>query len=322
MKAIIFPQYGSPDVLQYTDVDKPTPKDNQVLVKVHVASANPLDWHRMRADPFLARLSEGFSKPNDPRLGADLAGEVVMVGKAVTRFKVGDAVFADSAGAFAEYVCVREELLVHKPANVSFEHAAASPVVGLTAIQGLRDSGHIKSGQSVLINGASGGVGMFAVQYAKSIGTTVTAVSSARNHDLVRSIGADHVIDYTTTDFTRTGQTYDLIYDAIGNRGVFDLRRALKPNGRAVVAGFTSMRLLFGTIIIGGIVSKMGNRQVMIMSTAEAKQEDLLVIKDLLASGKVVPVIDRCYTLKDTAEAIRYLETGRARGKVLIKVIE
>ena len=322
MQAIIFTEYGSPDVLQLVDVAKPTPKDNEVLVKIHAASANPLDWHRMRGEPFLARLSEGYSKPKDPRIGADVAGQIEAVGRNVTEFQASDDVFGDVfTGSFAEYVCVSEDKLALKPSNVSFEEAASTPVVGFTAIQGLRDAGHIQAGERVLINGASGGVGTFAVQYAKAVGAEVTGVCSTHNLDMVRAIGADHVIDYTREDFTRNGQQYDLIYDAVGNRTVSDFRRALTPDGRAVVAGFTGLGLLFQTIIWGGIVSKFGSQKIGLMKTAYSNKKDLNIIRELLETGKVKPVIDRCYPLSETAEAIRYLETMRARGKVIIKVV-
>jgi NADPH:quinone reductase-like Zn-dependent oxidoreductase len=321
MKAILFTQYGSPDVLQLTEVEKPVPNENQVLVKILAAATNPLDWHRMRGEPFIARMGEGYFKPENPKLGADIAGRVEAVGGKVTEFKTGDEVMGSvGAGGFAEYVCVREKNLVLKPANLSFEQAAAAPVVGFTALQGLRDAGQIKAGQTVLVNGASGGVGGFAVQIAKSYGAKVTGVTSTRNLELVRSMGADHVIDYTREDFTKNGQQYDLIYDAIGNRSVFDYRRALKPNGICVIAGFTGLGRMFEHLILGPLVSKFGNQRVGMMSIAKVTKTDFLVIKDLLDSGKVVPVIDRCYPLDKTAEAMRYLETNHARGKVIVTV--
>jgi NADPH:quinone reductase-like Zn-dependent oxidoreductase len=308
-------------VLEFTDVQKPTPSENQVLIKVVAAAANPLDWHRMRAQPFLVRLGDGFWKPNDPRLGADIAGRVEAVGKNVTEFKPGDEVFgAVGAGGFAEYVCTREKNLALKPANVSFEQAAATPVVGFTAIQGFRHAGGIRAGGKVLVNGAAGGIGTFAVQFAKSCGAEVTGVCSTRNLEFVCSIGADHVVDYTREDFTRTGQQYDLIYCAIGNRSAFDYRRALKPQGICVIAGFTSLPLLFLNMILGPLVSRRGDKIVDGMGVSNANKEDLLLIKELLETGKVVPVIDRRYPLKETAEAICYLETLHARGKVIITV--
>jgi len=319
MKAIIYTKYGPPDVLQLKEVEKPIPKDNEVLVKVHAASANPADWHLMRAEPFLARLANGLLKPKNTRLGADVAGRVEAVGSHGTQFQPGDDVFGEMSlnalGSFAEYVCASEDTFALKPVNLTFEQAAAVPLAAFTALQGLRDKGQIQPGQKVLINGASGGVGTFAVQIAKAFGAAeVTGVCSTRNLDLVRSIGADHVIDYSKEDFTKNGQRYDLIFDAVGNRSVTDLRRALTPNGICAVAGFTSLSRLFQVMLLGG-------KQIGLMATANANQKDLLIIKDLLEAGKVVPVIDRTYPLAETAEAIRYLETGRARGKVVITVV-
>ena len=323
MKAIIFTEYGSPDVLQLKDVDKPMPKDNEVLIKVHAASANPADWHIMRGAPFLARLEFGLRKPKISRLGADVAGRVEAIGRNVTQFQGGDDVFGDIfagslTGSFAEYVCANEELLALKPANSSYEAAAAVPLAAITALQGLRDKGQIKPGQKVLINGASGGVGTFAVQIAKSFGTEVTGVCSTRNLDMVRSIGADHVIDYTKEDFTDNGQSYDLILDAVGNRSVSDLKRALSSNGICAVAGFTTLSRLFQVILLGAWVSKTGSKKIGLMETAKPNKKDLVFIKDLLEAGKVVPVIDRTYPLDEVPEAIRYLEEGHARGKVVI----
>lgn len=320
MKAILFNEYGSPDVLKLAEVEKPTPKANQVLVQVVAAAANPLDWHRMRADPFLVRLGDGLLKPKDPRLGADFAGRVEAVGKDVTQFQPGDEVFGEGAGGFAEYACAAESILVHKPGNLSFEEAAAVPVVGFTALQGLRHAGEIQPGQKVLVNGASGGVGTFAVQLAKTFGAEVTGVCSTRNLEMVRSIGADHAIDYTKEDFTRNGQQYDVIYDAIGNRSVADYRRALKPQGSCVIAGFTTIPRMISHMIVGAWVSRTGNKKIGMMGVAQPNKKDLLFISELLEAGKVVPVIDRRYPLEETAAAIRYLETGRARGKVIITV--
>ena len=320
MKAILFPKYGSPDVLQFTEVEKPTPNEKQVLVKVIAASANPLDWHRMRGEPFLARMGEGLRKPKNQKLGADVAGRVESVGKNVTDFKPGDEVFGVCSGAFAEYALAGESKLALKPANLSFEAAAAVPVAAFTALQGLRDTGQIRAGQKVLVNGASGGVGHFAVQIAKSFGAEVTGVCSTPKLDMVCSIGADHVVDYTREDFTRNGKLYDLIYCAIGNRSAFDYRRALKPQGICVIAGFTSMPRLFGNMVLGPLLSRAGGRQIIGQGLASTARENLLVIKELLEAGKVVPVLDRCYPLSETAEAIRYLEKGHARGKVTITV--
>ena len=318
MKAILYTTYGSPDVLQLKEVAKPTPKAHEVLVKVYAASANPADWHLLRGEPFLARLEAGLLKPKNIRLGADVAGRVEAIGSNVTQLQVGDAVFGelplDGLGSFAEYICAPEALVALKPTNLTFEQAASVPLAAFTALQGLRDKGQLRPGQKVLINGASGGVGTFAVQLAKALGAAaVTGVCSTRNVELVRSIGADQVIDYTQTDFTRTGQRYDLIFDAVGNRSVADLKRALTPAGIASVAGFTSLARLFQHMLLGG-------KKVGMMETAKANQKDLLLLKELLEAGKVVPVIDRSYGLAETADAIRYLETGRARGKVIITV--
>lgn len=318
MKAILFPTYGSPDVLQLQEVVKPIPKEDQVLIKLVAVAANPLDWHRMRADPFLVRLSDGLRKPKDPRLGADIAGVVASVGSAVTQFKPGDEVFGDiGAGGFAEYVCAKATSIVPKPANRTFAEMAAVPVAGLTALQGLRDKGKLQAGQKVLVNGASGGVGTYAVQIAKAFGAEVTGVCSTRNLDLVRSLGADHVLDYTQTDFTRTGQRYDLILDAIGNRSVAEYRRALTPQGSCAIAGFTTIRRLLSVAAFG-----TWGGQPIANYLAQPNQADLLTLSALLESGKITSVIDRTYPLTQTAEAIRYLETGRARGKVIVTVAE
>jgi len=320
MKAIVYTKYGPPDVLQYKEVEIPVPKDGEILVKIHAASANPLDWHLMRGAPFLARLAGGLRKPKDPRLGADLAGRVEAVGSNVTQFQPGDEVFGVGTGSFAEYASVPENRVALKPTKSSFEEAAAVPVAAITALQGLRDKGHIQPGQKVLINGASGGVGTFAVQLAKAFGAEVTAVCSTRKVDMVRSIGADHVIDYTQEDFTRNGQHYDLIYDAVGNRSVSAYKRALNSNGTCVIAGFQNLPRLFEHTVLGPLRSKTGNKKVGLMGTAKMNQKDLVFVKELLEAGKVVPVIDRRYPLSEVAEAIRYLEERHARGKVVITV--
>jgi len=323
MKAIIYTQYGPPDVLQLAEVEQPTPKADEVLVKVYAAAANPADWHMMRGAPFIFRLvAMGFPKPKNTRLGLDIAGRVEAVGSSVTQLRPGDAVFGEtSAGGFAEYVCVPENKLARKPTNVSFEEAAATPVVGFTALQGLRNFGHIQAGQKVLINGASGGIGTFAVQYARAVGAEVTGVCSTRNLDLVRSIGAMHLIDYTREDFSRTGQRYDLIFDTVGNRSAAAYRRALSPNGRCVVAGFTTMsHMVIQVLFLGSLISKTSSQKIGLMGESKPNPQDLLVIKELLETRQIVPVIDRRYPLHETAEAIRYLEAGHARGKVIITV--
>jgi NADPH:quinone reductase-like Zn-dependent oxidoreductase len=321
MKAVLLPRYGSPAVLELAEVEVPTPTGKQVLVQVHAASANPLDWHGVRGAPWIGRLMQGFSKPKNPKVGADVAGTVAAVGEGVTEFQPGQAVFGVCSGSFAEYALAGESKLAHKPQNVSFEAAAAAPVAAFTALQGLRDKGQVQAGQQVLINGAAGGVGTFAVQIAKHYGAEVTAVTSTRNLDLVRSIGADHVVDYTRQDFTRTPAKVDLIYDAVGNRSVFAYHRALKPAGKCVIAGFTSFPRLFGHFAGGKLLSRMGSRQVVFQGIAGTPKEDLLVIRAFLESGAIVPVIDRSYPLNEAAEALRYLEQGHARGKVIIKVV-
>ena len=319
MKAIVFEKYGSPDVLELKEVVKPTPKDDEVLVKVLAAGANPFDWRRMRAAPFLVRISDGLLKPKNIYLGADIAGRIDAVGKNVTQFQPGDAVFGEiSTGGFAEYVAAPAKKFALKPANLTFEQAAAAPMVAFTALQGLRDTGQIQPGQTVLVNGASGGVGTFAVQIAKSFDAEVTGVCSTRNLEMVRSIGADHVVDYTREDFTKTGQRYDLIYDAVGNRTVSDYKRALKDGGICVVAGFSTLSHLFQVMLLGAWVSQTTGKKIGTMGSARVIQKDLLYIAELLEAGKITPVIDRCYPLHETAVAIRYLETGRARGKVII----
>jgi NADPH:quinone reductase-like Zn-dependent oxidoreductase len=323
MQAIVYTRYGTPDVLQLKEVEKPIPKDGEVLVKVHAASVNALDWHFMRGKPFLIRVSgAGLRTPKDPRLGVDLAGRVEAVGSNVTQFQVGDAVFGRGSGAFADYACAREDAVVVKPTALTFEAAAAVPIAALTALQGLRDKGHIQPGQHVLINGASGGVGTFAVQIAKSFGAEVTAVCSTRNAEMARSLGADHVIDYTQEDFTKSGRRYDLILAVNGYHSILAYRRALRPTGIYVMVGASTAHLMQAmrqTMLLGPVLSRTGSKK---MSTFMAKptQKDLEVVAKLLEAGKITPVIDRRYPLCETAEAIRYLEAGHARGKVVITV--
>jgi NADPH:quinone reductase-like Zn-dependent oxidoreductase len=278
----------------------------------------------MRGEPFIFRfLGLGFPGPKHSILGADIAGRVEAVGHSVTQFKVGDEVFGEiSAGGFAEYACAPEDKLVLKPANLTFEQAASIPMVGFTALQGLRDSGHIQAGQKVLINGASGGIGTFAVQYAKAVGAEVTGVCSTRNLDLVRSLGANHVVDYTREDFSKSGQHYDLIFDTVGNLSAPACGRALSPNGRCVVAGFTTIaHMIIQVSLLGSLISARSGKKIGGMGVAQINHKDLLIIKDLLESGQVVPVIDRRFLLSETAEAIRYLETRHARGKVIVTVV-
>jgi len=328
MKAVVYTDYGSPDVLEIRDIKKPVPNDDQVLIKVRAASINPLDWHFMEGTPKIMRLmGVGLRKPKDPRLGVDYAGTVEAVGKNVTQFKPGDEVLGGKSGAFAEYVCARaDRAIVLKPANITFEQAASVPIAAITALQGLRDKGKIQSGQKVLINGASGGVGTFAVQIAKSFGADVTGVCSTRNLDMVRSLGADYVIDYTKEDFTKNGQRYDLILDNVGTQPLSGFRRVLNPNGILVMIGG-------GGPNDGGLIGPLGRpvkalllspfvSQKMGMLMAELNKKDLTILGDLMQSGKVTPVIDRTYPLSKIAEAIRYLEQGHARGKVIITMAQ
>jgi NADPH:quinone reductase-like Zn-dependent oxidoreductase len=324
MKAIVQCEYGSPDLLKFEDVEKPVPNDNQVLIKIRAASLNFIDAGLMRS-PFLLRLmTGGLRKPKKTELGSDVAGQVEAIGKNVTQFKPGDEVFGLARPSLAEYVCARERALVIKPANVTFEEAGSVGLAGLTALQGLR-TGKIQPGQKVLINGASGGVGTFAVQIAKSFGTEVTAVCSTSKVDLVRSIGADYVIDYTKEDFTKSEQRYDVIYDNVGNRSRAERSRILTPNGICVLAGIGGAGPHEGQLSrIGGgykaFLASRFSRQKFQMYRTTTKQEDLAVLRDLMATGKVTPVIDRTYKLGETAEAMRYLEQGHARGKVVITV--
>ncbi len=320
MKAIIYTKYGSPDVLQLKEVEKPIPKDNEVLVKVHAASVNASDWHILRGSPFILRLVYGLIKPKQKILGADIAGRVEAVGRNVKQFQPGDEVFGDidecGLGGFAEYVCASENALVLKPVNISPEEAAAVPRAALTALQGLRNKGQIQPGQKVLINGASGGVGTFAVQIAKSFGAEVTGVCSKRNLDMVRSIGADQVIDYTQEDFTKSGQHYDLILAANGYHSILDYRRALSPKGIYVTTG-GSMAQLSQAMFLGPWISMTGSKK-MGNQMHRPNQKDLVFMKELLEAGKVKPVIERRYPLSEVPEAIRYLEEEHARGKIVI----
>jgi NADPH:quinone reductase-like Zn-dependent oxidoreductase len=320
MKAIVYCDYGSPEVLKVEDIEKPAPGDDQVLVRVRAASANPLDWHYMRGTPYVMRLGAGLRKPKVTRLGVDFAGTVEAVGRNVKRFKPGDEVFGGRTGAFGEYVTVREDrAVVLKPANLTFEQAASVPVAAITALQGLRDKGKVQAGQKVLINGASGGVGTFAVQIAKSLGAEVTGVCSTRNVDMVRSIGADHVIDYTKEDFTKSTQRYDLILDNVGNHSMLESSRVLNPKGKYIMVGGPSGRWIdpLPRVVNAFVLSRFVSQE-MGMFLAELNQQDLTILGDLMQAGKVKPVIDRRYRLSDAPEAIRYLEAGHARGKVII----
>jgi NADPH:quinone reductase-like Zn-dependent oxidoreductase len=317
MKAIVYTKYGPPDVLQLHEVAKPAPKDNEVLVRVHAASVNAYDWHFLTADIFLIRLmGGGLFKPRGTRLGADMAGRIEAAGKDVTQFKPGDEVFGMVRGGFAEYACAPEKALALKPSNLSFEQAAAVPMAGITALQGLRDEGKVQPGQKVLINGASGGVGTFAVQIAKSFGAEVTAVCSPGNVGQARSLGADHVIDYTKEDFTRSGLRYDLVFAANGYHPLSAYKRALAPHGMYIMAG-GSQAQIFQAMLLGPLMSERHGRTMGGVS-AKASQKDLNALKELLEAGKIVPVIDRRYPLHETADALRYLGAGHARGKVII----
>jgi NADPH:quinone reductase-like Zn-dependent oxidoreductase len=323
MKAIVYHCYGSSDVLKLEDVEMPTPADNEVLVKVHAASVNPLDWHYMRGSPYIMRMESGIGAPTNPRLGVDYSGTVVAAGKTVTRFKIGDEVFGGRNGAFAEYLTAREDrAIIRKPADITFEQAAAVPIAALTALQSLRDNGKLEPGQKVLINGASGGVGTFAVQIAKSMGAEVTGVCSTRNVDMVRSLGADQVIDYTKENFTESAMQYDLILDMVGNHSLLALGDVMKPDGILVIVGGSSEGNFLGPMIrpINALLLSPFVSQTMGMMLAELNPEDLAVMSELMQSGKVTPVIDRRYNLSEVAEAVRYVEEGHARGKVIISL--
>ena len=322
MRAIRFTRYGTPEVLELLDVEKPIPEEGKVLVRVHAASLNAADWHSMRGG--IARLFGGIRRPKDPTLGIDVAGTVEAVGPNVSGFKPGDEVFGASHASLAEYAVARADRLVRKPANVTFEQAAAVPVAAITALQGLRDRGHIEAGQKVLVNGASGGVGTFALQVAKSFGAEVTGVCSPRNLEQAHSLGADRVIDYTREDFTRNGQRCDLIFEVVGNHSISAYKRSLNPGGRCVIAGIGFPRLsivrLVVLLLLGSLRSKFGDKDVRFMGIAKFNEKDLGILRDLLESGKIVPVIDRTYPLRQTAEAMRYFGEGHARGKVVIAV--
>lgn len=319
MKAIVYEQYGPPEVLQLREIAKPAPADNEILIKVRAASVNPLDWHFMRGEPWLIHLILGVRKPKNIRLGVDVGGVVESVGRNINQFKSGDAVFGGCRGAFAEYVCTKEDQLALKPASLAFEQAATVPIAAITALQGLRDKGQIKPGQRVLVEGASGGVGTFAIQIAKAFGAEVTAVCSTRNLERARSLGADHVIDYTREDFTRNGRRFDLIFAANAYHSLFAYRRALRRGGICVKAGG---KATLSTMLLESLLS-------MALSMVSSKKvcgllakinKDLLKLNELLESGKVVPVIDRRYSLSETAEAIRYLKEGHAQGKVVLTI--
>jgi NADPH:quinone reductase-like Zn-dependent oxidoreductase len=322
MKAMVHTQYGPPSVLRFMEMVTPAPRENEVLLRVQAASATAGDWHLVRGEPFMVRMMFGLRKPKHAIPGADVAGTVEAVGNKVTRFQPGDTVFGDLSGngygAFAEYVSVPEQSLAHTPEGLSLEQAAAVPVAAVTALQGLRDHGHIRAGQQVLINGASGGVGTFAVQIARAFGAEVTGVCSARKAELVRSIGADHVIDYKQEDITRSDRQYDLIIDTAARHSLFDYRRALRPGGRYVMIGGSTGRLL-QAMTLGPLLSRFGDKTMSALMM-QPRPADLEFVKELIETGNVKPVIDRCFPLHETAEALQYLEAGRAAGKIVINV--
>jgi NADPH:quinone reductase-like Zn-dependent oxidoreductase len=324
MKAALYTCYGSADVVRVVAVAKPTAADNEVLIKVHAASVNPLDWHYLKGTPYLLRMEAGVGAPKDPRLGTDFAGTVEAVGKEVTRFKAGDEVYGVADGSFAEYVTKRADgSLSLKPSRITYEQAAAVPIAGITALQALRDKAHVQPGQKVLINGASGGVGTFAIQIAKSLGAEVTGVCSTRNVELVRSLGADHVVDYTQEDFTQSSQRYDVILDNVANHSASEYRRVLTPAGMVVIIGgggpdAGNWIAPFLPIIKASFLKPFVS-QKFVMILAAMNKDDLATMADLMAAGKVTPVIDRRYPLNETAAAIAYLQQGHARGKVVIE---
>jgi NADPH:quinone reductase-like Zn-dependent oxidoreductase len=324
MKAIIHQTYGSPDVLELREVDQPTPAADELLVRVHAASANPADWHTLTGTPYVARAKFGLRKPKSDRLGIDFAGTVEAVGSKVTRFQPGDEVFGGTDGAFAEYVCVAEDRgVAPKPSNVTFEEAAAAPVAAITALQGLCNKGGVQPGQSVLINGASGGVGTFAVQIAKAFGAQVTGVCSTGNVDIVRSIGADHVVDYTTDDFTRIEERYDLMLDIAGSRSWAECRRVLDPGATYVIVGGPKRNrwiASMGRSLAVRLAALRSTQKVVVFWIAKLTSSDMADLGELLESGKVKPVIDRRYELSEIADAFRYLGEGHARGKIVVSV--
>jgi NADPH:quinone reductase-like Zn-dependent oxidoreductase len=323
MKAIVFTEYGLTDVLELKEVEKPTPKDNEVLIKVHAASVNDWDWGILRGKPFVNRLLFGLQKPKIKILGCDIAGQVETVGRNVKQFQPGNEVFGDISGCgwggFAEYVCARENALVLKPASMTFEEVAAIPQAALLALQGLRDKRQIQPGQKLLINGAGGGAGTFAVQIAKSLGAEVTCVDSTEKLNMMRSLGADHVIDYTKEDFTKNGQRYDFILDFAAYHSIFDYKRALSPKGIYVFVG-GSTRVFQGVMLLGPLVSMTGRKKMSLLIYKPNK--DLVVMKELIEAGKVVPIIDKRYPLSEVAEALQYFGEGHAKGKLVITLEE
>ena len=318
MKAATYKSYGPPEVLTIEEVEKPTPKDDEVLVKVYASSVNPAEWYTMTG-LLLARLGNGLLKPKESRLGVDYAGVVEAVGKDVTQFKPGDAVFGARSGAFAEYVCVKSHIYP-KPANITFEQAGCTAIAAMTALQGLRDHGKLQPGQKVLINGASGGVGTFAVQIAKALGAEVTAICHTRNVELIRSLGADHVIDYTREDFTRSGERYDLFLDIAGSRSWRECKRVLKPNSNFVIVGAQKGNRAIGPLmhVIKIRLATLGTSQKVSFFVASFKREDFLLLKEMFERGQVNPVVEKTYPLAKISEAMRHLGTGHARGKIIV----
>ena len=323
MQAIVHHRYGSPDVLQLKEIPKPTPAEGEVLIRVHAASVNPYDWHFLRGTPSIIRLFIGMRRPKFPRLGADVAGVIEAVGAKVELYKPGDAVFGTAKGSFADYVCATPSQLALKPQEVSFEQGACLPIAGITALQGVRDKGKVRDGQTVLINGAAGGVGTFAVQIARSLGARVTGVCSTRNVELLQSIGADEVIDYTREDFARSTRKYDLLFDLVGNRPLADCLGALQPHGTYIACGGggpdrSTMDILAG-VLQNAVRSRLVS-QKMPGLLAKVNRKDLATLANLVQTGTVIPVVDRRYSLRETADAVRYVESGHVRGKVVLAV--
>ena len=324
MQAVVYHRYGSPDVLELQEIPKPTPAEDQVLIRVHAAAVNPYDWHFMRGTPWFIRLFVGMRRPRFPRLGADVAGIVEAVGAKVAQFKPGDVVFGTAKGSFAEYACAFASQLAVKPQEISFVQAACLPIAGTTALQGLRDKGKVQAGQTVLINGAAGGVGIFAVQIAKSLGARVTGVCSTRNVEFLRSIGANEVIDYTHEDFARSAQPYDLLFDLVGNRSLADYLRVLQPRGTYISCGGGGPDQSTWNLLAGLLKNAVRSRfvsQKMPSLLAKINRQDLAILADLIQGGKVLPIVDCTYSLREIAEAIRHVESGHVRGKVVVAIV-
>jgi len=324
MKAIVRRAYGAADVLSLDDIDTPTPAGDEVLIRVRAAAVNPLDWHFMRGTPYLMRMQSGLRTPTNVRLGADVAGVVVSGGTEVADIKAGDEVFGTARGSFAEYACARAGAVARRPRNLPWEAAGAVPVAGVTALQALRDRGQVAAGTRVLVNGAAGGVGTFAVQIAKAFGAHVTAVCSSRNVDLVRSLGADAVVDYTTRDFCALGERFHVMIDNVGNRSLADCRRVLTATGTYVMVGGPAGRWVapFPRVLRMSMLSPFVGQRMGLLFTRMSGHADLDAMRELTESGKVTPVVDRCYKLSEVADAVRYVEGGHARGKVVIRVAE